>query len=237
MKPTDDLTGKKFGRLTAIEPIYENNIRKWRCKCECGNEKITTTSQLNAGYIKSCGCIHTTSLLGKVFGYLTVLEFDGYGVNDKPYWRCKCMCGKEISVLGVYLTGNKTTNCGCQTSRLLGNANSKPKGEAARNAIFASYKSNAKRKGRLFELSNDDMILLVNGNCYYCGCPPSSVKDTKKCNGQFIYNGIDRKDNNIGYTKDNCVSCCRTCNQLKKIYSHDDFLQKIEKIYNHRIKK
>ena len=48
-----DLTGQRFGRLTAIE--YVGNS-KWLCKCECGNEKIVCRGHLKSGAIRSCGC-------------------------------------------------------------------------------------------------------------------------------------------------------------------------------------
>lgn len=55
-----DLTGQRFGRLTAIELLPERSkrgSRLWRCLCECGNEKIAPTSALNGGFIQSCGCL------------------------------------------------------------------------------------------------------------------------------------------------------------------------------------
>lgn len=53
-----DLTGKRFGRLTAIEPIgraKQGNVI-WRCKCDCGNEKNVSTKELGRG-TSSCGCL------------------------------------------------------------------------------------------------------------------------------------------------------------------------------------
>ena len=47
----------------------------------------------------------------------------------------------------------------------------------------------------------------------------------------FLYNGIDRKDNNIGYIIENCVSCCGICNRMKMDMSYDDFLNHIRLIY------
>lgn len=52
-----DLTGQKFGRLTAIEYAGRFGRRtKWRCKCECGNETLVDVSKLRSGHTKSCGC-------------------------------------------------------------------------------------------------------------------------------------------------------------------------------------
>lgn len=56
-----DLTGQKYGRLTVIE-LAERNIRgciQWKCRCDCGNETILTTSAIRSGNTKSCGCLHS----------------------------------------------------------------------------------------------------------------------------------------------------------------------------------
>lgn len=52
-----DLTGQRFGRLTVISrTANEGKAVAWSCKCECGNETITTGTRLRAGRVKSCGC-------------------------------------------------------------------------------------------------------------------------------------------------------------------------------------
>lgn len=53
-----DITGRKFGRLTALEPKREKGKAiKWRCKCECGTEKIVRSTVLINGHTRSCGCL------------------------------------------------------------------------------------------------------------------------------------------------------------------------------------
>lgn len=44
-----DLTGKRFGRLVAIEHAKEktrNGLALWKCKCDCGNMKIARSDNL-----------------------------------------------------------------------------------------------------------------------------------------------------------------------------------------------
>lgn len=56
----DDKTGKKFGRLTAIEISHktETGLIVWRCSCECGTEShLVRAGALNSGEVKSCGCL------------------------------------------------------------------------------------------------------------------------------------------------------------------------------------
>jgi hypothetical protein len=48
-----DLIGQKFNLLTVLE--YVGDL-KWKCRCDCGNEKVVQASHLTAGSTKSCGC-------------------------------------------------------------------------------------------------------------------------------------------------------------------------------------
>ena len=63
MKKYEDLTGRTFGRLTVIKEVDSvlssqgYKIRKWLCRCECGQEKIIREIHLKSGHTKSCGCI------------------------------------------------------------------------------------------------------------------------------------------------------------------------------------
>ena len=49
-------------------------------------------------------------------------------------------------------------------------------------------------------------------------------------NGHIMYNGIDRKDNNIGYIVSNCLPCCSWCNKAKLTNKYEDFLNYIERV-------
>jgi hypothetical protein len=51
--PKDDLRGKRYKKLLILEYL---NHSKWKALCDCGNERVVTTSALNAGLIGSCGC-------------------------------------------------------------------------------------------------------------------------------------------------------------------------------------
>jgi hypothetical protein len=57
-KGKNDLTGRRFGKLTVIQDdIVENEHRKWLCKCDCGNNTIVLGISLLSGKTQSCGCI------------------------------------------------------------------------------------------------------------------------------------------------------------------------------------
>lgn len=53
-----DLKGQKFGRLTALYTVPNNNYRtRWHCVCDCGNTKDVLQQNLVNGHVRSCGCL------------------------------------------------------------------------------------------------------------------------------------------------------------------------------------
>lgn len=54
----EDLTGKRFGKLTVIcMEEYRNRRYYWKCECDCGQYTIVYSNKLKSGHTKSCGCI------------------------------------------------------------------------------------------------------------------------------------------------------------------------------------
>jgi len=90
--------------------------------------------------------------------------------------------------------------------------------EVSTNGYFRRYKHSAEKRGYDFVLNFEDFEIIVDNKCYYCG------EDEKRI-------GIDRVDNTLGYYKDNCVACCKTCNMMKKTMTVEEFLVHIKKIY------
>jgi len=55
-----DLSGQKFGLLTAVYPTERRDHRGsvyWHCVCECGNEIDVAAGALLDGNNRSCGCL------------------------------------------------------------------------------------------------------------------------------------------------------------------------------------
>lgn len=64
-----DITGQKFGRLTAICPKGTNKHHSvmWQCVCDCGNTVVVDGRSLRRSLTKSCGCIaHEVHLSGNI---------------------------------------------------------------------------------------------------------------------------------------------------------------------------
>lgn len=51
--------GRRFGKLVVLDVIREKGKKaKYKCKCDCGGEKIAEYSNLWIGKVKSCGCLN-----------------------------------------------------------------------------------------------------------------------------------------------------------------------------------
>ena len=112
-----DLTGMRFGKLVAIKPVYDDRgVKKWLCKCDCGNETTVTAGHLNSGKSVSCGCINkekSKDLSGKRFGKLTVLKKAEQKGKKGVLWECLCDCGNKCLKPAGELTSGFAKSCGC----------------------------------------------------------------------------------------------------------------------------
>lgn len=165
-------------------------------------------------------------LTDQVFGVLTVLG-PAPSRTSKSMWRCQCECGTVRIVCGSSLQGGKTKSCGKCFKRL-------PAGESAFNALFGGRRSDAKVGGHKFELTKDAFRSLTKQPCDYCGAGPSGIFKGHPGSGDYIYNGVDRVDNGLGYVAGNVVACCWDCNRGKGSLSLEAFLANDEEIYKHQ---
>lgn len=56
----EDLTGRKFARLSIIRKTSDRSIQGfviYECQCSCGNTIMAAGSAVKTGLIKSCGCL------------------------------------------------------------------------------------------------------------------------------------------------------------------------------------
>lgn len=94
----------------------------------------------------------------------------------------------------------------------------------SRDARFKAWStknaSSAKSRGLAYTLSRDEMLELFERPCFFCGETPVENKTW----------GIDRLQNKVGYTYDNCVPCCATCNYAKGTSDLHDFLDRVHTI-------
>jgi len=75
----------------------------------------------------------------------------------------------------------------------------------------------ANDRGILWELDEAFVFGLWQKPCYYCNVPMEMV-------------GLDRVDNDIGYTVENTVPCCTMCNIMKQSFGVDAFIARVHLI-------
>ena len=183
-------------------------------------------------------------IAGQEFGYLTVLYPTRKGKDKRFAWLVQCCCGKRIKVAGWDLKVGHAKSCGCRRGEFISKRNRKPKGQAGFNALYTKYKKRAKERNLSFSLTKAQFKILSQQKCSYCNVVPRqrihqyTNRVVKPDHGDYVYNGIDRLNSRIGYTKDNCVPCCGQCNWGKGNMTSIKFLAWIKSIYeNHFIGK
>lgn len=138
MSKAIDITGQRFGRLTALKPTENRNSKgsiMWLCECECGTIKEICITDLRNKGTKSCGCLSREKasqrfkkmvkeersrnvmkdITGQRFGKLVAIKPTDKKIGTNVVWEMKCDCGNTTYVH----TGNlgkarrKTKSCGC----------------------------------------------------------------------------------------------------------------------------
>ncbi len=134
-------------------------------------------------------------LCGKVFGRLTVLH--KVDTTGRTRWKCACSCGVEKNVAQQELMQGDSTSCGCVRKEQV----------AARNSTHggAGTYTWGKWRGMLRRIKDTDK----DRNKCYKGV---TVQEEWKDYSNFLADlgecpqgySLERKDNNKGYSKDNC---------------------------------
>ena len=210
------------------------------CRCGCGKEFTAIAALVLNGKVKSCGCRRRYNLLGQVFGDLTVLEpIASIGIRT-GMWKCLCSCGKESAQPTTPLVQGRIKSCGCKQFDVISENRKKAKGHSGANNAYSQYRAGARRRKIEFAVTFDQFKEIVTKDCFYCGSVPSRVvicgnspNAAAKKHSAFVCNGLDRIDSSLGYTLDNILPCCSTCNYAKQDLKQDYFMQWIARAYTH----
>lgn len=89
-------------------------------------------------------------------------------------------------------------------------------------AKYLNTMASAKKRGHQFTLTRADFDALLKQPCAY-GTAVHSLA---------LHVGIDRKDNSLGYTFDNCVACCGKHNQIKGAWASYDQMRSLMQTCN-----
>ncbi len=237
-----NMTGYIVGKLTVISPSSKRGNRGelfWDCECECGN-KTTVVSSCLRGKVKteSCGCLskkHFVDYTGQTFHNIKVIRHLGKDKTNNNIYHFECFCGNIFTSQISDIKNNKIASCGCKknSKQILDFLKDEDKG--AVNSIYAQYRLSAKKADREFTLTTEEFRELLESPCHYCTVASSNIhhKGKPRINGtkeNYKYNGVDRRNNDEGYTIENAVTACRHCNISKHTLNEDYFIERAYKI-------
>ncbi len=141
---------------------------------------------------------------GETFGRLTVLDRDGT-FKSRATWLCKCECGNTTIVTGHGLRNGHTKSCGCFNKERISDSATKH-GKSKRSCVTDEYKTWC---GIISRCENEKKQMYK----YYGGSGITIDPAWRNSFEQFYKDmgprpspehSIDRRNNALGYSKDNC---------------------------------
>lgn len=169
---------------------------KWQCRCRCGEEFIRRGTEIrNLENSFNCSYCSRKSRVGEVFGELVVKEYGGR-IDGKPTWILECSCGSIIQ-RNTDQMSRKLSSCGCTSNK-------------------SHAKIHGMSKTKLYKIWSSMKARCNNTEAesfpYYGGRGISYAPEWESFDG-FMQDmapsysdglTLDRKDNNLSYSKDNC---------------------------------
>lgn len=196
----------------------------WGLQCSCGKQYEASTTDLNRGGIKSCGCRRTfakrDSLIGMRFGKGTVIKHEGtISVGKKTHgasiWRLICDCGKEYIVRRGHLKSGGVLSCGC----IGNNKELQVKIHITSTKYLCRIAKEASKRNLIFTINEQNAISKLQEQNFQCALSGQSIK---------IEDGsasLDRIDSKKGYILENIQWIYRPLQFMKSNFSQSFFVQ------------
>jgi len=186
--------------------------------------------------------------IGDKFGSYEVVDL-GHSIRMPSGWKrmikCQCKCGRinEVQLNNlIKRTGQRCRNCAARLKNIKEHS-----GIVNKKCLYGAYRSKAKKRNMVFDLSFEYFVDLATRRCFYCNIEPSNFYELRysqghrkgelRCGPGFYYNGIDRVDSQKGYTLENCVSCCFDCNYAKETKTIEQLKIWVTRLYKHFVEK
>lgn len=151
-------------------------------------------------------------LIGLIFGKLTVIKEGRH--QNKFHWECKCECGNIKMVRPYNLINGISKSCGCYRRENSKKINTK---HGLNDHII--YRLFQGMKRRCFNKNNKDYINYGARGITICKEWLNSVQvfyDWCMSNGYMEGLQIERKENDKGYSPDNCIFVTGVINNRNK---------------------
>ena len=140
-------------------------------------------------------------LTGQPFGRLVVIREYGRDKGGQVTWLCKCDCGAEIVVRGYSLRSENTKSCGCiQRERFTTHG-------CWNEPWYKTYEAMMERCGHSKGSSERDLCYYRDRGIKVC----TEWRESPRAFGDWLLSHgwrkglqIDRIDNSLGYSPENC---------------------------------
>lgn len=222
-----NLTGQRFGLLTADHRVDGKKRTAWLCRCDCGRSVVAQSNNLRSGNTQSCGCTRPEvnrqmwrdhrekmktpyqliDITGMRFGFLLALSLVKTATPEEPrtIWLFRCDCGDLIERDSWPVRAGHTRSCGCASAKLVSIANA-THGHARVGKKSSEYISWISMRKRCTDPKHD-------AYCYYGGRGIRVCDEWMNDFARFISDmglkptpkhTIDRKENDGNYEPGNC---------------------------------
>lgn len=248
-----DITGRRFGKLLVLYEEGRNKHKQvlWRCKCDCGNEILSTSTVLLYRNRQSCGCYNNS-------------------LKTEQNYRKVCSACKiekdvsEFSIIKITKLGFKTYNSKCK--KCSNEYNRKVVREKINNkrCVICGEKLSKNRKATTCIRCRNITVFLwkkrrlehkkmavkyLGGKCLHCGLETEFYsiydfhhKDPKEKDS--LISQIMNKKSNFELIKkelDKCELLCSNCHRIvhekERMAEFEEEEKKIEAMqYNRKMK-
>lgn len=205
----DSRIGKKFNMLTIIDFDHKSGAHMYyRCRCDCGNEKVVRYDSLKDGSIKSCGCLQSNrvsqkdlSHIGEIWGRMTIIAFDHTDKSYNKWYVARCQCGNEKIVTYGSLKHGQVVSCGCYSREI------HTKHGMSHDRIYVIWKN---MNDRCYDKNNKSYSNYGGRGISVCEQWRDPIDGLKRFQEWSISHGymedlsIDRIDNDGNYDPTNC---------------------------------
>lgn len=163
--------------------------------------------------------IKSINLVGNRFGMLIVTSYSHLDKHKNKIWNCLCDCGVTTQVSTIRLRQGSISSCNCNQHKTGAGVHNFSGYEDITGTKWNSIKYNAISRGLVFEITKEDVweCYLIQGKRCELSDLPVSFKDNTA--------SVDRKDNAIGYTKNNIQIVHKDINIMRNKFSMYYFIK------------